>query len=258
MSHDQAAQADGKIPAMLVAARLDGRALPGFPGPLPVHLNDSYALQEAALARWPQQPIGWKVGGVPPNLVPLHGTTRVAGPIFADNLWQPKPGDGVTEFPVFDGGFSAAEAEFSFRIKSDCPAGKTVWSEEEAWSIVDAVHISIETAGSPMAMINDLGPTAVASDFGNNFGLILGAPVTDWQDRAFSNERCETWIDGTIESLRFLAGHCAGRNRPLRAGMLVASGAVTGVHLIRAGQNAVVRFGRFGEIKARAVQMRAP
>ena len=34
--------------------------------------------------------------------------------------------------------------------------------------------MGVEMAGSPLATINELGPTVVAADFGNNNGLILG------------------------------------------------------------------------------------
>jgi 2-keto-4-pentenoate hydratase len=117
-----------------------------------------------------------------------------------------------------------------------------------------------------LADINVLGPTAVASDFGNNAGLILGPPIADWQKRAFESLSCETTIDGIcvgrgnalslvggpVESLRFLLENCARRGRPLKTGTLVATGAVTGIHDIRSGQVARIDFGPYGAIDCRA------
>ncbi len=56
------------------------------------------------------------------------------------------------------------------------PAAKLVWTLDEARAIAgDACISASRTAGSPLATINALGPTVVATDFGNNAGLILGA-----------------------------------------------------------------------------------
>ena len=48
------------------------------------------------------------------------------------------------------------------------------WTRAEARELVAAVHVGVETAGSPLATINDLGPCAIVADFGNNAGLIVG------------------------------------------------------------------------------------
>ena len=55
---------------------------------------------------------------------------------------------------------------------------------------------AIETAGSPLATINHLGPTVVVSDFGNNAGLIVGPAIRDWRTRDPASLRCATFVDG--------------------------------------------------------------
>ncbi len=264
------ARADMKAPeiaARLVSARLDGRSLEAFPGVQPSTLAQGYLVQEVAIHLWPDQIAGWKIGMVPAPLREKLGADRVSGPIFTRGVRR--TGGGIVEFPVFEGGFSAVEAEFVFRMGRDAPAGKTDWSEEEAADLVAAIHIGVETAGSPMAFINDLGPTIVASDFGNNAGLILGQEVKDWR-RRLPDLRAATEIEGKtvgeggstsllggpLAGLRFLLSHLATRNRPLKAGQFVSSGAITGVHDIRAGQSARLTFGADGEILCRAVRAR--
>jgi 2-keto-4-pentenoate hydratase len=166
---------------------------------------------------------------------------------------------------VFVGGFAAVEAEFLLRMGADAPATKTEWTDEEAVGLVAAVHIGVETAGSPMAFINDLGACVVASDFGNNTGLIVGPEVRDWRAR-LGDLAAKTEIDGRvvgegramglpggpIAGLRFLLAHLARRGRPLKAGQFVSSGAVTGVHEIKAGEGARLSFGSDGVILCRA------
>ncbi|HEY0299814.1 MAG TPA: hypothetical protein VGC36_00660, partial [Rhizomicrobium sp.] len=194
------------------------------------------------------------------------GPGRLAGPIFRGAVRQ---ADGRTpvRFPVFANGFAAIEAEFVFVLAQDAPPAKRDWSLAEARGLIGDMHIGIETAGSPLATINALGPAVVVSDFGNNAGLILGPRVADWRGKAEEELTCEAFIEGRpvgkgaasdlpggpLEALRFLAGHCARRGRPLKAGHLVSTGAVTGIHEIVAGQHGSVNFGVLGTSECVAV-----
>ena len=66
------------IAAAFVAARLSRIALPGYPGDLPTAMSQSYAIQDQAIALFPDTIIGWKVGGVPPLQQPALGVHRLA------------------------------------------------------------------------------------------------------------------------------------------------------------------------------------
>ena len=237
------------------------RALPGYPGDMPQAMAESYAIQDIAIGLYPDEIIGWKVGGVPPAQQPKLGIHRLAGAIFARNVW-PAPGDTVVPLPEIEGGFAAVESEFIARIGEGVDPVQTEWTLDQARDAVDAVFLGIELAGSPLSAINDLGSAVVASDFGNNGGLLVGQELTDWRDRMDAIE-VETTIDGVsvgtggalslaggaIESVRFLLEHCARTGRPLTAGMLVSTGAVTGVHRIYSGSEFVCDFKGAGVIK---------
>ncbi len=256
MTHDAIAQS-------FVKARKSARSLAAYPGEVPKRLADSYAIQERAIQLWNKPIIGWKIGRLHPDKQAEHGTERLAGPIFAPTL-KAYAGEAVT-LPVFAGGFAAVEAEYVFRVGHDADPTKTVYTEEEALRLIDAVFAGIEMAGSPLATINALGPTVVASDFGNNFGLILGGELMAFDadattDRlspdAVKSYQAKTEIDGKgvgegglftmpggpLKAIAWLAGHLAGRGRPLTRGQYISSGATTGIHSIAAGQNAVVTF----------------
>jgi 2-keto-4-pentenoate hydratase len=168
---------------------------------------------------------------------------------------------------VFKGGFAAVEAEFIFVLGADAPTRRTGWSLDAARALIRAMHVGIETAGSPLATINALGPTVVVSDFGNNAGLILGPAVADWGRYSDAALTCETFVEGVsvgtgaaadlpggpVEALRFLLDHCAQRGLPLKAGMLISTGAATGIHEIAIGQHARVDFRAQGAIECVAV-----
>lgn len=238
-----------------------------FPGAIPASLETGYACQDAAIALWRDEIAGWKIGRVADQLTPVLGANRLAGPIFRRSVLRAEPGE-PTQFPVFTDGFAAIEAEFILVLADNAPEAKLTWTIDEARALVGDVLIGVELAGSPLATINDLGPTVVVSDFGNNAGLILGPRFETWRTLRVSEWRCETVIDGDVvgtgvasglpggpfEALRFLLELNAARGRPLREGDLISSGAVTGVHDIRAGQSGTVNFLGAGAIKCRAAQ----
>lgn len=252
------------IAKSFVTARRNAKFLAEFPGAIPPNLDAAYLCQDLAIRSWPDRLIGWKVGMIPAALRAVYATDRLAGAIFQRGL---RESAGEVEFPVFVGGFAAVEAEFVVRIDADAPPGKHDWTEQEARGLIGAMYIGIETAGSPLATINELGPTVTAADFGNNAGLILGPEIRDWAAQPLDSLAVVTSIEGRIVgrgdaglllrgpvgALQFLAGQTAKMGRPLKAGMLVSTGAVTGVHDIKVGQSAVADFGSRGRISCAAV-----
>lgn len=269
MSVPAAESAEGypvaSVAQRFVRARRAASALPEFPGPLPTDLATGYLVQDAALDLWPDHVVGWKVGRVPPEHEPRLKANRIFGPVFSKTLWHVKSGE-VTPFPVFEGGFAAVEAEYVLHLAHDAPDDKLIWTPEEAAELIGAMHIGMEPAGSPLASINILGPTAVVSDFGNNAGLMVGEAIANWRTIPLEKLRCETVIagevvgqggafvlpGGPVQSLRLLAQNVAARGRPLRKGMYICTGAAAGIHDIVAGQAGAVRFAGFGEIACRA------
>lgn len=238
----QASSDAAVIADRFLSARRAATGLPDYPGDMPSSLDDAYAIQDAAIAAWNRPIIGWKVGRVPPPLVSQFGAERLAGPIFSSRL-AGSDGSEVT-MPVFDQGFAAAEAEFLLRIGRAPDPGKSSFTLEEAAELIDAVHVGIEIASSPLGAINDLGPVAVISDFGNNNGLVVGAAIADWRESGFEewsvatlidgveagSGRASAFPDGAIGSARFLFELMTRRGIELEPGQWISTGAVTGVH----------------------------
>lgn len=243
-----------RIAAAFVAARKAGRGLADFPGAAPATLDEAYAIQEAAIIGFGDIG-GWKVGRIWPPLSITFGSDRLAGPIFAASI-QAVDGSGVRVGHVYADGFRAAEAEFLLRIGRDSQPG-TSYSLAEAADMVDAVHVGIEIASSPLPTINDLGPPVIVSDFGNNNGLIIGPEVSNWQTSGFADWPVTLFIDGVeagggaanafpdgpLGSVRFLLNHLSARGIAVPAGTWISSGAVTGVHPVAPGQSVEARFG---------------
>ena len=257
------------IAQAFVSARLKAAALPEFPGVLPADLNAAYAVQNVAIEIFPDDVAGWKIGKMPPDLIVPLGSKSVSGPVFRKDVHYAAPG-GSVEYGMFVGGFAAVEAEYMFEIGEDAPAGKTSWSTADAIAAVKRMICGVEMAGSPLATINKIGPLCVVSDFGNNNGIIVGPEIPNWRDRVLTELTCETFINGKsvgtgmaanvpggpLESLRFVAEVCAKWGRPLKAGMLITTGAITGIHDVRPGEVARVEFKGLGAIQCVATPMK--
>jgi 2-keto-4-pentenoate hydratase len=242
----------GHIAQSFVDARRAGRALSGYPGTVPTALADAYAVQDAAIALNEAEIGGWKVGRINP---PIDGVDRLAGPIFTRQIVEATP--EPVAMPVFVGGFAAAEAEFLLRIGAPPPVGKTRFTHEEAAALIDAVHVGIEIASSPLAAINDLGAAVTVSDFGNNNGLVIGAAIPDWRNadidhwpltvlidgRVIGTGKAADMLDGPVGAARFLFELMAERGIALKPGQWISSGAVTGVHIVGIGDRIEARFG---------------
>ena len=243
------------IARRFVTARRAGQALPDYPGTMPRALEIAYEIQDFAIAEDGDKVVGWKVGRIGEADIANFPVDRLAGPIFARHvsLYTRKP----TTMPVFAGGFGAAEGEFLLRIGSTVSPDKTHYTIDEAAALVGAVHVGIEIASSPFPGINTNGPAVTISDFGNNNGLIVGPEIPNWRtsgferwpvvleidDEEIGRATTETMLDGAVGAVRFLLELLGQRGISVPAGTWVSTGAVTGVHEVRPGQNVVARFG---------------
>ncbi|HYE28417.1 MAG TPA: 2-keto-4-pentenoate hydratase [Allosphingosinicella sp.] len=242
------------IAGRFLAARRQAGGLDGYPGDLPETLDRAYAVQDAAIAAWRKPVLGWKVGRINPPLAERLGSDRLTGPIFAVQM-AGASGEGPA-MPVFAQGFAAGEAEFLLRIGRAPAPGQVRFTLDEAAALIESVHVGIEIASSPLGSINQLGPIAVVSDFGNNNGLVVGPEIPHWRSSGFEDwlvttlidgveagsGRASAFPDGAIGAARFLFELMAKRGIALAPGQWISSGAVGGVHDARAGQRVQARF----------------
>ena len=257
------------VAAEFVKARRSAGSFTQYPGPQPPDLDSAYRCQDEAIALWGDSIAGWKVGWIPEPLSQKYGAQRLVGPIFSGSVQRANGSATPWKRPCSRDGFAAIEAEFVVQLAKDAPANVTEWTTETARRFVKAMYIGIEIASSPLQNINDFGPAVVASDFGNNAGLLLGAEIVDWQTRSLESLNCETRIDGAVvgrgsaaavsggplAALAFALRCNARRGRPLRAGEYVSTGAATGVHSIGAGQSAEAIFTGIGSLRCVTVPM---
>ena len=240
--------------------------LPAFPGTDSAGFASGLCHQDAAIGLWPDEIAGWKVGRVAPEFEDQLRPHRLAGP----DLLESSCAGGrqrARRFPVFAGGFAAVEAEFVFEICARC-AGRQDRLDAGRGRGVGRCHAHRRRDGGQPARDHQRAGTDGRGDrLRQQCRTDPGPAIADWRAhteaiwsaRASSTgesvgaARASTFPGGPVEALRFLLEHCARRGRPLKAGMLVSTGAATGIHDIAAGQRAQVDFGRDGEIACLAV-----
>jgi 2-keto-4-pentenoate hydratase len=243
-----------------VAARREKRGLASYPGTAPTDLDGAYRIQDFAIGIDGRQVVGWKVGKINPPDDARLASNRLSGPIFADSVVSVGP-DEAPQMPVFADGFAAAEAEFLLHV---APGWDGVVPQDDAATraVLDAVHLGIEVASSPYPGINADGPPVTVSDYGNNYGLVVGAVLEGWQTVDFDRivVRLEidgevageattaAMLDGPLGAVRFLLGNLAARGIDCSAGTWVSTGAVTGVHPVVPGQQVLATFAGQGTV----------
>jgi 2-keto-4-pentenoate hydratase len=217
--------AEDIVAAELVAARREGRSLTGFPGVIPASMAEAYQIQELAMSRWQDSLIGWKIGYIPADRRAPGDPDRLVGPIWRQQY-------------------------------------------QEAADLEQQLLVGIEVASSPIPEINSLGPTVIAADFGNNNGLVLGSVLADWPGGAPVRLAC--YVDGQLlgegsdgdlpggihDGLATALNVLAPRGRPVRAGTVFATGAITGIHPIGPGQHCRVDVRDGPSVELRTVDAR--
>lgn len=239
------------IAHVFVEARQSDAIVTDYPGVIPSALDEAYGIQDAAIALVGKRVGGWKVGRIQDHLVGAYGINRLAGPIFADQVVDVINGT-VASMPILKG-FAAVEAELMLRVGRTPPPNISLQDVPE---FVDEVRFGLEIASSPFPGINDHGPAVTISDFGNNFGVVLGPRIEDWKTRdLMSAPVCllieaviageatlAQMLDGPFGAFRFLAQSLPARGLALQPGQWVSTGAITGVHPIAVGQSVEAYF----------------
>jgi 2-keto-4-pentenoate hydratase len=250
------------ISTAFVDARRAGHVLDAFPGAYPTSMDEAYRIQDNAITLAASEVGGWKVGRVATELVDSYGAVRIGGPIFSNQIVHAANGEAVA-MPVLSG-FAAVEAEILLKI-GEVPDGELTLASAPAY--VSEVRLGIEIASSPFPGINQHGPAVTASDFGNNFGLVVGPTIANWQDIDLLNAATCLQIDGVTEgegvlanmldgpfgALVFINGMLRRRNLSLKVGDWISTGAITGVHTITAGCSATASFAEAYSVSCRTV-----
>jgi 2-keto-4-pentenoate hydratase len=262
-------EAEAVIAAELVAARREGRSLTRFPGVVPANMAEAYQIQDLAMSQWQDSLVGWKIGYISADRRTAGDPDRLVGPIWRQQYHLGEEHVSAAGVGIFVSGFAAVEAELVIRLSNDLPShDEADWTAEEVADLEQHLLVGVEVASSPIPDINSLGPTVIAADFGNNNGLVLGSVLADWPGGAPVQLAC--YVDGKLmgegsaenlpggihHGLATALNILASRGQPVRAGMVFATGAITGIHPIGPGQHCRVEVRGGPSVELRTVDAR--
>jgi 2-keto-4-pentenoate hydratase len=237
----------------LVTARMTGAPAALTPELL-VGLDDEAGIrvQQLTLERLGARVVGWKVAVLPEGHV-------IAAPII-DPLLLHSP----ATLPTIVYGLGGIECEIAFLM------GRSLHERREALFSRDEVAASINSACAAVEVLHSRLPngtnsprSALLADMLSNGALVVGAPLNRWSNINFKTIAVEFAVNGNVIVSRrgglpsgdplggvvALANHLARRGTPLLAGQYVTTGSYTGVHLASPGDDMVVSFEGFSELR---------
>jgi len=240
----------------LLEARREGTLLDALPEDVaPRDLAEALAVQDALATRIAVPVAGWKIGATAAPVQAKIGLTHpFHGRVFGGTLYA----SGIA-LPA-GGGHNILEAELAVRLARDLPPVRGGHSRETVAAAVGAVIPCIEinrpSFRTPFAMRG----LDVIADNGSNAGLVLGAPIAEWQRydlaavavvfRLGGHERAKgtgaAVMGHPLAALAWLADERAARGAPLRAGEIVATGSMMGFVDAKAGDVAEAVFSGLG------------
>lgn len=237
-----------EISDKLLEARKTSTGLSEFPGELPTTLEAAYKIQDRSISKIDDKIVGWKIGGITPDLQEKLNAVRLCGPIF-EKMVKYTDGSERLLMPIFKDGYSAYEVEYVMELGDTSHLPATGITEEQIRSVITRVFIGFEMASTPIQNANDIGSMAVICDFGINEGCIIGPEVKDWKNvdlfdvdvsinidgKLFGPVKPSAGFVGAYGAVKFLIEHMKANGKELPVGTMASTGAITGVHDVNVG-----------------------
>ena len=236
----------------LVTARMTGVPTALAPEAL-ARLDDEAGIrvQELTLEHLRARVVGWKVAVVPEGHV-------IAAPII-DQLLLHSP--ATLAQIVY--GLGGIECEMAFLIGRSLQERGASFSRDEVAASIESACAAVEVLHSRLPNGTNSPRSALLADMLSNGALVVGAPLDRWSNIDFKTIAVEFAVNGNVIMSRrgglpsgdplggvvALANHLARRGTPLLAGQYVTTGSYTGVHLASPGDEMVVSFEGFSELR---------
>jgi 2-keto-4-pentenoate hydratase len=209
-------------------------------------------VQQLTLERLRARVAGWKVAVLP-------GSHVISAPIIDPLLLQ-----SPAALPEAVHGLGGIECEIAFLVGRPLPDRRgALLGRDEVAACMDSACAAVEVLNSRLPDGLSSPRSAMLADMLSNGALVVGAPLKTWSNIDLANIAVEFAVNGRVVVSRrgglplgdplggvvALANHLALRGTPLLAGQYVTTGSYTGVHLASPGDEMVVSFEGFPELR---------
>lgn len=225
----------------------------------PGSLTEAYAVQDRLAELTGERTVAWKVGASSPGIQGRLGLSepfsgRYQAPFVFDHpavlAWE--------RFATRPG----VECEIGLRLGRDVDLGEGPLDADTVADAVDAVVPTIEVVAGRLDNPMATEPASLVADNGMAGYLILGDPIPLAEAPDLSRVHAVLRVNGDQvasgdlasagfdpwQMVAWLTGHLARRQLGLRAGTVVSTGSLTGVHFVRPGDGIVADLGPLGRL----------
>lgn len=247
---------------LLTELRLNNRQQSGLDAALvPVDATSAYET-----ARVIAENLGWEIGGwkIAATNARMQKSLRTDTPIFGRVFKQ-----FILDSPALFQGrqllHPVAEPEFVVKLGADLPARDGTYTRDDVSAAVESIHPGLEIAECRFIHDENFPPlTAVLADGSGSGSVIVGDAIPDWAEQDFAPLNISLCVDGKekrhgnvgeaiehpLVPLTWLANELSRQGIALKAGQIVSTGTLTGMILVRPGNELNADFGQFGYVEA--------
>jgi len=244
----------------IVEARKTLTFLEDLPGArMPATVADAYRMQNAAVERWDDKVVGWKVGATAKQVQERFGISMpIYGPIFEKTVVQ-------SPAVLLAQGFHhlIVESEFAFRFGENLPARSAPYSRSEIVAAVDVLAPAFEIVSPRFKMTVPGKILQAVADFGNNGGAVLGPFFDQWRELDLPSHAVKLFAGGTLRQegkgaatlgdpvivLEWFVNTFRAQGSSIARGAFVLTGTMTGLHTAEIGQQVTADFGNLGKVE---------
>jgi len=246
----------------LIQARTDYRVLDEFPGGVfPANVDEGYAVLDAIEAGFVVPIGGWKAALTNDAIMRKMKTDAPAcGPLFQPYI---RPAPAHLNLPADS--MRGIECEFAFRMRTTLPPRDEPYTNAETAAAVASLHPAVEVVDTRVKNGMAHGAGALIADFCANAALVYGDGFKDWNDFDLASHEVTLRVEGKPvitgvgrnvlgdprNALTWVANFLSNRGRGLKAGEIVTTGSMMGIHPVPAGSTVAADFGSLGTIEVR-------
>lgn len=204
---------------------------------------------------------GHKIALTSPAIQELCGVdTPVYGGIFAASIRHAPCEVSASDFMRL-----GLEFEIAFEVAHDLPPEDTPVSDDRLVQCIANVRPAFELIDDRCADYSDLDAASILTDRCWCAGIVLGAPVGDWQALDLAALDAElSWnghmidqaqtgdaLGSPLAGLRWIADHLHARQRVLRKGDVIMTGSSMKTRFPKSGDRVVFRVSELGDVALR-------